>query len=322
MTGAFVVGGAGFIGSSIARRLVEDGLKVVVIDNLATGYIENLPVKAHFLNIDATDADAVENAFHNHKPDFVFNAASFASENWSHNLRAFTYRNNILSNANLVNSSIRNKVERFVLLSSAAVYGNCRHADTYIDADPIDPYGVSKLACEGDLVSAYHEFGLSYTIFRLHNVYGPGQSLTDKSRNVVGIFINQAMAGKPLTIYGNGEQERQFTYIDDLVGPIVESVRMKNLDDEILNAGNDQSHSINDLVGVLRNFFPNQPTINLPARNEANVVVVDNRKFSRIFKILKYTGLHDGIDQTIKWVINNPDVRNRYRELPKLELER
>ena len=215
---SLVTGGAGFIGAHVTNELVKMGHKVVVLDDLSGGFRENVNPAAIFVQGSITDAALIEKLFNEHHFDYVYHLAAYAAEGLSHFIKRFNYTNNLIGSVILINESVKHKVKCFVFTSSIAVYGAAK-PPMREDMIPVpeDPYGIAKLAVEQDLRTTHEMFGLNYVIFRPHNVYGEYQNLGDRYRNVVGIFMNQLMQGKPLTVFGDGSQTRSFCYVDDLV---------------------------------------------------------------------------------------------------------
>src|SRR5205814_2244237 len=165
---------------------------------------ENVPDGATFVSGSVVDAELVDELFRIHEFSHVFHLAAYAAEGLSHFIRRFNYTNNVLGSINVLNAAVRAQtVERFVFASSIAVYGP---AQTPMSEDvvpePEDPYGIGKYAVELDLAAAQRMFGLDYTVFRPHNVYGELQNLADPYRNVIGIFMNQVMSDRPMTVFG------------------------------------------------------------------------------------------------------------------------
>src|SRR5204862_1825636 len=155
----------------------------------------------------------------------IYHLAAYAAEGLSHFIKCFNYTNNVVGSINLINAAVNHQVNCFVFTSSIAVYGAGQTPMTE-DLTPVpeDPYGIAKLAVEQDLRVSHEMFGLDYVVFRPHNVYGERQNIGDRYRNVVGIFMNQLLKGEPMTVFGDGEQSRAFTHINDVAPIIAESV--------------------------------------------------------------------------------------------------
>ncbi len=202
---SLVTGGAGFIGAHVTNELIKQGHEVIVFDDLSGGFIENINSKAIFIEGSILDHKLLEDIFNKYKFDYVYHLAAYAAEGLSHFIKRFNYNNNLIGSVNLINESVKHKIKCFVFTSSIAVYGNIKPPMSEdMLPEPEDSYGIAKLAVEQELKVTYHMFGLNYIIFRPHNVYGEFQNLGDRYRNVVGIFMNQLMQDKPLTIFGDG----------------------------------------------------------------------------------------------------------------------
>src|SRR5580658_3109311 len=218
---SLITGGAGFIGAHVTNELIKMGHEGIVLDDLSGGFEENINPAAIFIKGSITDHELITRIFNEHKFDYVYHLAAYAAEGLSHFIKRFNYNNNLIGSVNLINESIKHKVKCFVFTSSIAVYGIGK-PPLREDMIPVpeDPYGVAKYAVEMELRVSHEMFGLNYVIFRPHNVYGEYQNLGDRYRNVVGIFMNQIMQGKPMTIFGDGKQTRAFSYIDDVAPAI------------------------------------------------------------------------------------------------------
>lgn len=305
MSISLVTGGAGFIGAHVVNELLNTGHQVIVLDDLSGGFKDNVNEKATFIEGSITDRALVDKIFEKYDIDYVYHLAAYAAEGLSHFIRHFNYTNNLIGSINLINAAIKNSIKCFVFTSSIAVYG-AGQLPMREDITPIpeDPYGVAKLAVEQDLKTAHEMFGLDYIIFRPHNVYGTYQNIGDRYRNVVGIFMNQLMAGKPLTVFGDGEQTRAFSYIEDVAPHIANSINIPEAKNEIFNIGADQEYSVNTLAStIMRVMGMNEPLRHLPARNEVQHAYADHSKAKRIFNIEEkdFTSLEEGLTRMADW---------------------
>ncbi len=280
-----VTGGAGFIGSHVARHLLAAGHRVVVLDDLSGGFVENVPPAAVFAQGTILDAPLIDRLFAEHRIAHVFHLAAYAAEGLSHFIRRFNYENNLIGSMNLINAAVRHAVQTFVFTSSIAVYGPGQvpmHEDMV--PRPEDPYGIAKYAVELDLAAAHRQFGLEYIVFRPHNVYGPHQNIGDPYRNVVGIFMNQIMRGQPLTVFGDGEQTRAFSHIDDVAPLIARSINVPAARQQVFNIGADTAVSVNVLAqAVMRAMGRELQITHLPARHEVVHAFADHEKVRRVF---------------------------------------
>jgi UDP-glucose 4-epimerase len=301
---ALVTGAAGFIGSHVARHLLSAGMEVVAFDDLSGGFIENVPQGAKWVQGSVTDHALLGDLFKAERFDYVYHLAAYAAEGLSHFIRRFNYETNLIGSINLTNLSVLHKVKCFVFTSSIAVYGaNQVPMSEEMVPQPEDPYGVSKVAVELDLKAAHHQFGLDYIIFRPHNVYGEHQNIGDKYRNVIGIFMNQLLQGQPLTIFGDGEQTRAFSYIDDVAPVIARSVLTPAAYGEVFNVGGDQPYTVNELVRAVSEAMGVAPqVIHLPERKEVKHAFSSHTKVRQFFDVPPAVSLNDGIGRMAAWV--------------------
>ncbi len=300
-----VTGGAGFIGAHVARHLLDAGHEVVVLDDLSGGYERNVPDGATFVAGSVVDPELVDGLFREHGFSHVFHIAAYAAEGLSHFIRRFNYTNNVLGSVNVVNAAVRAEtVERFVFTSSIAVYGGAQTPMTEdVIPEPEDPYGVAKYAVELDLRAAQRMFGLDYTIFRPHNVYGELQNLADPYRNVIGIFLNQLMHARPMTIFGDGLQTRAFTHIDDVAPVIARSIDVPAAANEVFNVGAETPYTVLDLAhAVARALGADEPQIDfLPARKEVVHAFSDATKLHSVFGKTPTVPLDEGLQRMADW---------------------
>jgi UDP-glucose 4-epimerase len=303
MPKSLVTGAAGFIGSHVARHLQQSGHDVVALDDFSGGFADNVPDGAQLVRGSVTDVDLITKLFADEQFDYVYHLAAYAAEGLSHFIRRFNYTNNVIGSINLINESVRHEIKRFVFTSSIAVYGaNQLPMTEALVPQPEDPYGVAKYAVELDLRAAHEMFGLEYTIFRPHNVYGEHQNVGDKYRNVVGIFMNQLMKDEPLTIFGDGMQSRAFSYIDDVAPIIARAGEQEGTAGEVFNIGADRPYTVNELAHVVAHAFGTEPKIDyLPARNEVLHAYASHDKVRSFFGEGRPVSLEVGIGRMAEW---------------------
>lgn len=272
MSKIIVTGGAGMIMSHCVDHLIRAGHKCLVIDDLSGGVRENLNPKAAFIRMSIGDPNGIESIFAGFKPRFVLHGAAMAAENLSNHCRVFTIQNNLVGEAVIRNACINHGIACMVSLSSIAVMGH--QQPPFSDATlpcAADVYGWCKHAGEMDAACAHRFHGLNYAVVRPHNVMGTRQNYSDKFRNVAAIFIRQALEGKPMTIFGDGNQTRAFSpvsYVSQIIAEIIDRPEVWN---QTFNVGSDQVMSVTDLARLIADLTSTDRRINyLPARKEAN----------------------------------------------------
>jgi UDP-glucose 4-epimerase len=302
-TTSLVTGGAGFIGSHVAAECLRLGHTVVVLDDLSGGFEDQVPDGAAFVRGSVTDHELVDRLFNEHQFNFVYHLAAYAAEGLSHFIRRFNYTNNLIGTANLINASVRTGVDCFVFTSSIAVYGpgQVPMMESMVP-EPEDPYGVAKYAVEMDLKAAERMFGLDSIVFRPHNVYGVNQNIGDPYRNVIGIFMNQVMQGQPMTVFGDGEQTRAFSHIDDVAPYIARSVGVPDARNETFNLGAEKPYTVNQLAEVVAEAFgiPAEIT-HLAAREEVVHAFSDHSKIRSVFEMTDPVPLEQGVREMAAW---------------------
>jgi len=310
MVTSLVTGGAGFIGSHVADELLKLGHKVVVLDDLSGGFEDNVPKGAVFCKGSILDHELIDLLFDRHDFTYVYHLAAYAAEGLSHFIKRFNYNNNLLGSINLINASINHGVKLFVFTSSIAVYGAGQSPMTE-DMTPLpeDSYGIAKLAVESELKVSHEMFGLDYLVFRPHNVYGERQNIGDRYRNVVGIFMNQLMKGEPMTVFGDGSQQRAFTHISDVAPIIAASVDCPSGWNQIFNVGADVPFTVNELAESIAEVMHKEcRLLHLPPRNEVKIAFSDHSRAASVFGGRDKVSLRAGLTAMAEWV-NRHGVR-------------
>lgn len=300
-----VTGGGGFVGSHVAEELVRRGHQVTVLDDLSGGFLENIPIGCEFVKGSITDVNLVNELFGLSSFDYVYHLAAYAAEGLSHFIKRFNYNNNLIGSVNLINASVNSGVKCFVFTSSIAVYGSTPQLPVIEDATlhPEDPYGIAKLAVEHELRVSQDVFGLDYVVFRPHNVYGERQNIGDKYRNVVGIFMNQILQAKPMTVFGDGTQTRAFSYIGDVAPIMAEAIDLPAARNQVFNVGADQPYTINELAQAVARAMGVMPEVHhLPTRSEVVHAYSSHRKVRSVFGEREPTSLDDGLRKMADWV--------------------
>jgi len=303
MSIALVTGGAGFIGAHVSRALLSLGQEVVVLDDLSGGFRDNVDLKCKFVKGDVCDHKFIEKLFNKYHFEYVFHLAAYAAEGLSHFIKRFNYTNNLIGSVNLLNESIKHDIKCFVFASSIAVYGaNQTPMREDMVPQPQDPYGIAKYAFEMELKASHDMFGLNYIIFRPHNVYGEFQNIGDKYRNVAGIFMNQLMQKKPMTIFGDGSQTRAFSYIGDVAPIIARSILTPAAYNQVFNIGGENVYTVKHLAEVVAKTFGCKPDIcYLEARHEVKHAFCSHDKVRKFFKIDSSMSLEEGIKKMAQW---------------------
>jgi UDP-glucose 4-epimerase len=301
---SLVTGGAGFMGSHVAEQLLRLGHRVVVLDDLSGGFVDNVPEGATFVRGSILDEELVQRLFEHHRFTYVYHLAAYAAEGLSHFIKRFNYQNNLIGSVNLINAAVNNDVKCFVFTSSIAVYGAGQSPMTEdMPPTPEDSYGIAKLAVEQELRVSHEMFALDYVVFRPHNVYGERQNIGDRYRNVVGIFMNQLLRDEPMSIFGDGNQMRAFTHISDVAPVIAVSVDQPNARNEIFNIGADEPYAVNDLAKIVAASM-GKPcrTVHLDERKEVKIAFSDHSKMERVFGKHEKVSLEAGTRSMAEWV--------------------
>lgn len=315
-----ITGVAGLLGSRLADWVIKNtDFYVLGVDDLSGGYLSNIPEGVSFyLNDSGEDLSFI---FEKYDVWYVFHFSAYAAEGMSPFIRKFNYQNNLVMTANIVNHSINYGVKRLIFTSSMAVYGVQKVP--YLEGqipNPIDPYGVAKLACEFDIKIAGEQHGLDWCILRPHNVYGPNQNIWDKYRNVLGIWMRQNLNGSPLTIFGDGSQKRAFSYIDDCLETFWNCAVSSKASKQIFNIGSDEEWSIRDAAELLIGVMGSGKIEYHEQRHEVINAYSHHGKIKELLQFEEKTPLKEGLQKMWEWAKIQPS--RKIKTFENLEVEK
>jgi len=307
-----VTGGAGFIGSGLSRRALASGARVVVADNLATGFRRNVPEGALFEELDVSDPIATRALFERHRFDIVLHLAAQVSNIISHKDPWLDFRTNVGGTINVLDGVVHHRIPRLMYASSMALYGKPAASPVNEDCPlrPLSPYGVSKLAAEHMVHNTAArndlDFELRVTSMRMFNVYGPGQSLENPYQGVASVFISNVLAGEPITLFGDGLQSRDFVYIDDVLDAWIAAVSEPRTKGLRINVGRGEESSINDLIDAVLNAFGyTRSTYSVLKKPELpgdqRSIRADTTLARDLLRWSARVGLSEGLKATIDW---------------------
>lgn len=308
-----VTGGAGFIGSHLVERLVAEGHLVMVIDNECTGQIENVPPAAHYLKGDVTRAAELERAFVDGL-DAVCHIAGQVSL-----IRSFTdpvadLRTNVEGTVNVLQLCLKYRVPRLLYASSMTVYGHAEMLPTpeKTPCEPVSYYGITKFAAERYVHTTAGrvdlDFSFGVTAFRMYNVYGPRQALDNPYQGVLGIFLGNVLRGEPITVFGDGEQSRDFVYVTDVVDAWVGALQNPASHARTLNLGSGKRISINQLADRVLAAFghtrASYPVSYAPGRpGEQRHVEADISQAREVLDWRPRVTFDAGVAETVRWAL-------------------
>jgi UDP-glucose 4-epimerase len=306
-----ITGGAGFIGSHLAQALIELGDRVIVLDNLTTGTMYHLPNGAEFIEGDVRNLGDLEPIFAK-GVDVVLHIAGQASIRLSFQDPANDLSVNTTGTINVLQQCIKHQVPRLLFASSMTVYGNTEIVPTPEESpiNPVSNYAVTKYAAERYVhITAQRndlDFDLNVTSFRMFNVYGPRQSLTNAYQGVLAIFMGHVLREEPITIHSDGEQSRDFVYISDVVNAWLGAIDEPTTYGQVINLGTGRASSVNQLCdailrasGQTRSTYPVQYTPAQPG--DMRQSAADITRAQQLLGWSPQVSLEEGIQTTLDW---------------------
>lgn len=301
----FISGIAGFLGSHLADAFIAEGYKVAGCDNLIGGYLDNVPSQAEFYQYDLNYHNSIVKITKD--CDIIFHCAATAYEGLSVFSPFFVTKNIVQSSVSLITAAISNRAKRFVMCSSMARYGT---QDTVPFTEdmiprPQDPYGIGKYSSELFLKNLCETHGMEYVIAVPHNIIGPRQKYDDPYRNVASIMINMMLQGRQPIIYGNGEQKRCFSFIQDDIDILYRLAFEKEASGEVINIGpDDEFVTINQLAGHIAEIcgFMLDPVYEKARPQEVELANCSADKARKMFGYDPKIRLRDGLKTMVDYI--------------------
>jgi len=299
-----VTGGAGFIGSYLCRRLLKGKVKPIVLDNLSIGKKENVPLGCEFVKGDIRNFSLAKRLVK--QVDAIYHLAANVTIRGSVDKFYKDAQTNIMGTLNLLRACKESKrVKKFIFSSSMAIYADSPKpipiSENY-KKEPISPYGIAKLASERYILVACQQMGIESTILRFFNTYGPGQTYTPYV-GVITIFINRLLNNQPLLIFGDGEQQRDFIYVGDVVEAAYRVLKAKTRS-QVFNVGTGMATSVNQIAKMLtKRINPHMQLIYSPAQpGELRNSIADSAKLEKATKFKPSTRLEEKINEVISYI--------------------
>ena len=302
---------AGLVWANFSRHLLnKGGYEVIWIDDFSWWYRDFVDSCVKLYEINLIEREKLEEIFKTEKIDYVYHFAAYAAEWLSPFIRNYNYTNNLLCSVNIINNCIKYDVKKLIFTSSMAVYWywNPPFKEDQKQC-PIDPYGIAKYSVEQDIKQAHEQFWLNYTIIRPHNIIWIYQNIWDKYRNVIWIWIRQAIRWEKLSIFWDGEQKRAFSDIQYYMDPF-EKV-MITWDWEIFNLWADQEYRIIDVANIVKEVAAsrgyNTEIIHYEARHEVKIAYSDHTKAKTMLNFVDWTDIKALVEKMFDWALSQPD---------------
>jgi len=310
-----ITGGAGFIGSHLTEELLNHGEKIIVIDDLSTGKLENIPKHENltFIKENIADKNTIKNLFDSYPIKTVYHLAAIASVQKSIEQPEETHKTNFDATLFLLEKSKNHGVNKFVFASSAAVYGDLPELPKREDmpVKPLTPYGVDKYASERYVLNSSHLYNLNATALRFFNVYGERQDPSSPYSGVISIFIDRTIKHlngekTEIIIYGNGKQTRDFIYVKDIVKALLIAAQSPKSNGKVFNVGTGKETSLLQLLETIKEITGSIPPVRFapPRKGDIKRSYADISKIRNLGFQPRYS-LKEGLNKLISWELQN-----------------
>jgi len=307
MSRCLVTGGAGFIGSNIAKKLIKDNREVYIIDNLKTGYVDNIPNEATFINGDFSQ-DNILSKLNNTKFDIIFHIGGQSSGEISYEDPEYDLNTNTLSTLKLLQYCQKTGCKKFVYASTMSVYGEKEGQEEFSELDDTNPksfYAVGKLASEKYMDIFSKQFGIDFVSLRYFNVYGVGQNLENLKQGMVSIYLKQFFDDSFLEVIVKGSLERfrDLVYIDDVADITIESAFNKKYNNQIINVGTGVKTTVGDILKLIKEYSNSKKEIKIEGSTPGDQfgIYADNSKLLSLYQN-DLVLFKDGLKKMIDWI--------------------
>ncbi len=308
-----VTGGAGFIGSAIANKLINQGNKVYIIDNLQTGYLENLPKEAIFINGDFSKDETMAK-LKDTKFDVIFHIGGQSSGEISYEDPEYDLNTNTLSTLKLLQYCVKTGCRKFIYASTMSIYGEKKGQEQFSETDEANPksfYAVGKLASEKYMDIFSKQFGIDFVSLRYFNVYGPGQNLENMKQGMVSIYLKQFLddSFKEVTIKGDLNRFRDLIYIDDVVGITIEASKNEKFTNKIVNIGTGKKTTVDEILTLSKQYINSKKDIVIAEGTPGDQfgIFANNRLLLSIYD-KPLTSFDIGLNKMINWIKENKNA--------------
>ncbi len=307
-----VTGGAGFIGCAIAKKLLEEGHTIYIIDNLMTGYLENIPSDAHFIKGDFSD-DVVIAQLQDIQFDGIYHIGGQSSGEISFEDPEYDLNTNTLSTLKLLQYCVKTGCKKFVYASTMSVYGEQENKEQFHEENETNPksfYAVGKLASEKYMNIFLQQFNINYVALRYFNVYGPGQNLENLKQGMVSIYLKQFLDDKfeKVIVKGDVNRFRDLIYIDDIVNITIDSMNNNRYNNQIINVGTGKKTTVSTILRLIKEYTKStkeiEITVGTPG-DQFGIYANNDRLLSLYDK--KLIPFEVGLKKMIDWIFNEYD---------------
>jgi len=295
-----VTGVAGFIGSSIARKLISDGYVVVGVDDFSQGKPENIPFEVEFIKGDLANSNLYEDLPKDIEK--ILHLAGQSSGEASFGNPVEDLKKNVISTLNLIEWGVRHQCQRIIYASSMAVYGEQEDRPTpeSVECHPLSCYGIGKFSAE-QYLRIYRDM-IPFTALRMFNVYGPGQDMGNLRQGMVSIYLQMALADGKVHVKGELDRYRDFIYIQDVVDIWIKAAKMNSVESYFLNVGTGIRTTVKQLLSEMQNFIPSMNWhCDGSTLGDQYGIYADPKELTRIFNVSQFTSLKEGLGKFVSW---------------------